>query len=58
LVSDRAQYRRFARECLEIAEITADPQVRSVLVQMAQVWLRLAQAHAEDNGNNEPPGER
>jgi hypothetical protein len=54
LVSEPDRYRRFAKECLEIAEVTADDRVRSVLVQMAQVWFRLAQTHAEVDGANQP----
>lgn len=35
-----------------MAEVAVDRQVRSVLIQMAQVWFRLAQTHAEENSNN------
>lgn len=42
------EYRRFAQECLEMANATESPQVRATLLQMAQVWLRLAQEHAAD----------
>jgi hypothetical protein len=35
-------YRRYARECLEMANARQDPQARATLLQMAQVWLRLA----------------
>jgi hypothetical protein len=38
------EYRRFARECLEMAQNTEDEQTRAVLLHMAQVWLRLAEA--------------
>ncbi len=38
------EYRRFAQECLEMARTTEDEQAHAVLIQMAQVWLRLAQA--------------
>jgi hypothetical protein len=48
--SDR--YRRFAHECLEMARTSEDEQTRAVLVQMAQVWFRLAEAQ-EANGT--PP---
>ena len=41
-------YRRFARECLEIARTAEDPQARAALLQMAQVWFRLAEDHAGD----------
>lgn len=36
------QYRWFAGRCLEIARFTEDPQTRAAMLQMAQVWLRLA----------------
>ncbi len=37
------EYRRYARECLEWANIFHQPQARETLLHMAQVWLRLAQ---------------
>jgi hypothetical protein len=37
------QYRRYALECLEIARSTHDERTQASLLQMAQVWLRLAQ---------------
>jgi hypothetical protein len=36
------EYRLFAARCLEIARATADEQTRAVMLQMAQVWSRLA----------------
>ena len=39
------QYRRFAQECLEMARASESEQTRVVLIQMAQVWFRLAQVH-------------
>jgi len=42
------EYRRFARECLEMAQTTEDEQTRLVLLHMAQVWLRLAEARESD----------
>jgi hypothetical protein len=36
------EYRRFAAECLEMASAFDNPQARAVLLQMAQVWFRLA----------------
>ncbi len=41
------EYRRFAAECLEIVRKSQDPQTRNVLLQMAQVWSRLAHEIAE-----------
>jgi hypothetical protein len=36
------EYRRFAAECLEMASAFDNPQARAALLQMAQVWFRLA----------------
>jgi hypothetical protein len=36
------EYRRYAAECLEMASAIHDPKARAALLQMAQVWLRLA----------------
>jgi hypothetical protein len=41
------EYRRFVRECLEIAGTMDDPQARAVMVQMAHLWFRLAEQHAK-----------
>ena len=42
LVGKSDEYRRYARECLEMASAISDPRARASLLQMAQVWLRLA----------------
>jgi hypothetical protein len=36
-------YRRYAKECLDMANTVQDAKARASLLQMAQVWLRLAQ---------------
>jgi hypothetical protein len=36
-------YRRYAEECLRLAQTTDNQQTRASLLQMAQVWLRLAE---------------
>lgn len=36
------EYRWFAGRCLEIARSTSGLQTKAVMVQMAQVWSRLA----------------
>ncbi len=55
------QYRWFAAHCLEIARTTNDPQTRAAMLQMAQVWSRLAEetpsscnehASSEDNSDS------
>ena len=42
LMGDSDEYRRYAAECLRIARASNDAQARGMLLQMAQVWLRLA----------------
>ena len=42
------QYRRFAQECLEMARASESEQTRVVLIQMAQVWFRLAEARESE----------
>jgi hypothetical protein len=37
------EYRWFAARCLEIAHATADTQTKAAMLQMAQVWSRLAE---------------
>jgi hypothetical protein len=36
------EFRRYAAECLELASTFQSPEARAVLLQMAQVWIRLA----------------
>jgi hypothetical protein len=39
-----ARYRRLARECLEMARtISMNADSRAALIEMAQVWTRLAE---------------
>jgi hypothetical protein len=47
------EYRRFAAECLEMASAFDNPQARAVLLQMAQVWFRLAGEATEGGGTPE-----
>jgi hypothetical protein len=43
--SPAPRYRRLARECIALANTIATEQARATLVEMAQVWTRLAQSH-------------
>jgi hypothetical protein len=54
-VGKSEDYRRFAHACLEIAHSTENPQTRAVMLQMAQVWLRLAEDRPSNDG--EGPGD-
>jgi hypothetical protein len=35
-------YRRYGAECLRIAQTISSPAEKSVLLQMAEIWQRLA----------------
>lgn len=47
-MSTSEDYRRFAGACLEFAGATEDEQTHAVLIQMAQVWFRLAVEHEKE----------
>lgn len=55
-LSRSAQYRRFARECLEMADEATDRRLQAVMIHMAQVWLRLAQEHEAEHEAPDEPG--
>ena len=42
-----ALYRRHARECLEIANKVQSDEVRACLMEMALVWVQLAEQREE-----------
>ena len=46
-----ARYRRLAREALGAANALPPGQNRDALLQMAQVWERLADQHADSTGS-------
>ena len=52
------QYRRFAQECLEMAHTSESGHARVVLIQMAQVWFRLAETRATGEPGAEPKARR
>ena len=39
-------YRRYAEKCMEVARTIESAQSRALLIQMAQVWARLAEQRA------------
>ncbi len=47
------EYRRHATHCLEMANTLQDPKGRAALLQMAQVWVRLAQRHDEEETSDQ-----
>jgi hypothetical protein len=48
--SRAARYRRHAQECLEMAYTVKTEEARATLLEMAQIWQRLA-----DQQNGAPP---
>ena len=48
-LSPSTRYRRLARECLEIAHTFPAGERRTVLLQMAQVWQRLADEYSDSS---------
>ena len=42
MTSRAEEYRRYARQCLEIAPTFQDEEARATLLGLAQTWLRLA----------------
>ena len=47
MVSD-PEMEDFARECVDLANLTADPQMRERLLQMAREWVAIAMHPSED----------
>jgi hypothetical protein len=43
--SPAIRYRRLARECLDIVSTIATEHARVSLIEMAQIWTRLAESH-------------
>jgi hypothetical protein len=47
-------YHRFAAHCIELASAMDSSHDRSILMQMALLWSRLAEYRATHIGSNEP----
>ena len=50
------EYRRFAAECLQLAQIAEDEAKQALFLQMARAWFALAQRE-EDTARNGQPAE-
>jgi hypothetical protein len=55
-------YRRYALDCIRLANGAGDVRSKAVLIDMAQGWMRLAEqaarrAHRATIGSNEPAPE-
>ncbi len=53
-MSTKEDYRRYARECVELLRAVTDEKTKALLFHMAQVWLRLADQ--KDDPTDEPQG--
>jgi hypothetical protein len=42
-MSRAEEYRRYAAECIRVAQETADPRDKALLLEMAQKWRELAE---------------
>jgi hypothetical protein len=52
------RYLRLAKECVDAASTFPDGEQRDALLQMAQVWQRLADTHANGTTSLRPLTER
>ncbi len=57
-MSTKEDYRRCARECVELLRAVTDEKTRAILSHMAQAWLRLAdQSVRKDDLSGHPENE-
>jgi hypothetical protein len=52
--SPSSRYRRLAQECWQTAQTFPDGERRTTLLQMAQVWQRLANDYADSTAPSSP----
>jgi hypothetical protein len=49
-INDVLRYREYATNCVQIAQNVADPAAKLALLDMAQVWMMLAERTDRDGG--------
>jgi hypothetical protein len=54
----RARYRLLARDCLEMARTVASEEARTTLIDMAQIWVRLAGPEAYQGAEQQQQSQR
>jgi hypothetical protein len=54
-MTDAETYRRHAAECLRISHQRQDANAKAMLVQMATMWIKLAELAEKNGGADEPP---
>ncbi|HTS41339.1 MAG TPA: hypothetical protein VMH84_12460 [Xanthobacteraceae bacterium] len=42
-MTSSAQYRRYAADCVRVAQTIHDPADKAMLLQMAKIWIDLAE---------------
>jgi hypothetical protein len=42
VMSRAEEYRRYAAECIRVAQVAADPKDKALLLEMAEKWRELA----------------
>ena len=52
------EYRRYAAECLRIAQETSDPETKARLLNMAQKWRELSEKAEEASASDASPNLR
>jgi hypothetical protein len=48
-------YRRYAAECLSMSQRRENVSEKTLLIEMATMWLRLAEFAEKREGTDEPP---
>lgn len=56
LMGKAEQYRKYAAECIRLAQQSPDPAEKNILLSMAAAWRRLAE-HAESMSERAENGE-
>jgi hypothetical protein len=54
-IMESSEYRRLARNCLRLADNAAAASDRAMLIQMAQIWHRLAEEKERTEAQNQMP---
>jgi hypothetical protein len=52
-MSPRDRYRQFAAECVRVAQQSSDPEDKALMLEMAEIWRRLAERAGESEDERE-----
>ena len=42
MLSEAKKFHEYARECLQLAEQVAEPDIRKILIQLSHIWMEAA----------------